>query len=72
MVRTVAILVLGLAAPAAGQTDSPSTTGDGAHWVLPDALGYGGLGFGVGLAMAWDMESDGFGPPAGARCSAGR
>lgn len=56
------ILALALAAPAAAQTDPPPADG-GARWGLYDAVGYGGLGFGLGLAAAWDMEGSGFGPP---------
>lgn len=35
-------------------------------WVLLDAVGYGGVGFGLGLAAAWGIEGDDIGPPASA------
>ncbi len=62
----VACLVLGLASPAAAQPEASPTSDGGMKWVLLDALGYGGVGFGLGLAAAWGMEGDDFGPPASA------
>lgn len=58
-----ATLVLGVAIPAAAQTDALSNPGAGVKWSVIDAVGYGGLGFGLGLAVAWDMEGSDFGPP---------
>lgn len=62
----VACLVLGAASPAAAQPEPEPTSDGGMKWVLLDAVGYGGVGFGLGLAAAWDIEGDDFGPPASA------
>lgn len=63
VVLALAALALVPPAPLAAQS-APRPADDGAPWVLYDAVGYGGLGFGLGLAAAWGMENDsGFGPP---------
>ena len=58
------LLALSAPTPAAAQTAPPAS--DGASWGLYDAIGYGGLGFGVSLLAASGMEGQGFGPPTGA------
>lgn len=63
----VACLVLGVASPAAAQPGASPTSDGGMKWVLLDAVGYGGVGFGLGLAAAGNMENDdGIGPPGSA------
>lgn len=57
------ILLCGTPVPAAAQTDSSTAPGGGVRWALLDAIGYSGLGFGLGLLAAWDMEGTSFGPP---------
>ena len=57
-----AILVFGVHTPTAAQTNGPPMPG-GMKWSLIDAIGYGGLGFGVGLITTWDMEGSDLGPP---------
>ncbi|MEX2609581.1 MAG: hypothetical protein WEA24_06515 [Gemmatimonadota bacterium] len=52
--------------PVAAQAVPPAGTGGATRWAVIDAIGYGGLGFGVGVLASWNMESDDFGPPAGA------
>lgn len=59
-------LLLGVAHPAAAQTDAPPVSTGGMKWTVLDAVGYGGLGFGLGLVAAADMEGDGIGPPGSA------
>lgn len=59
-------LVLGVVVPAAAQTPASPTPDGGVKWSLYDAVGYGALGFGLGLAATWDMEGSGFGPPGAA------
>lgn len=59
-------LLLGFALPAAAQTDAPPASTGGMKWTLLDAVGYGGLGFGLGLVAAADMEGDDIGPPGSA------
>jgi len=58
------LVLLSAPAPAAAQTAPPAA--DGASWALYDAIGYGGLGFGVALLAAAGMEGESFGPPTGA------
>lgn len=58
-----AILLLGAPARASAQDDLPSASADRVRWALYDGIGYGGMGFGLGLIAAWDMEGSGFGPP---------
>lgn len=70
-IRTASTLavILWLASPAAAtaQGADPSGTAVGSKWALIDGLGYGGVGFGLGLLAAWDMDNSGpgsgFGPP---------
>lgn len=57
------ILLLGVSIPATAQSNGTSGSSDGAKWGLIDGLGYGGLGFGLGVAATWNMESNHFGPP---------
>lgn len=38
----------------------------GVHWTVLDAIGYAGLGFGLGLLASWDLEGEDFGPPPAA------
>lgn len=56
-------LILGRYSPAMAQSGGSSDQEGGFDWSLLDAIGYGGLGFGVGLLAAWDMEGADIGPP---------
>lgn len=66
------ILLLGVSIPAAAQSNATSGASRSAKWGLIDGVGYGGLGFGLGVAATWDMESDHFGPPGEALLSSAR
>jgi hypothetical protein len=58
------LLLLGVSIPAAAQSNATSGSSGGAKWGLIDGVGYGGLGFGLGVAATWNMESDNLvGPP---------
>jgi hypothetical protein len=57
------ILLLGLCTPAMAQTPDSSTPGGGVKWSVVNGIGFGGLGFGLGIAVAWNMESNDYGPP---------
>ncbi len=62
----VAVLSLGAPGPAAAQIETTRESSTGARWAVLDAIGYGGLGFGLGLLASWDRrESSGPGPPLG-------
>lgn len=50
------VLTLATASPATAQRESPPASTEGVKWGVVDAIGYGGLGFGVGLISAWDLE----------------
>lgn len=63
----VAALVLAATSPAPAQRpDASPSPGGGLKWTLLDAVGFGGIGFGLGLAATWDMEGEGIGPPESA------
>lgn len=50
--------------PALAQSDlAPPGERPGVHWTVLDAIGYAGVGFGLGLLATWDLEGDDFGPP---------
>lgn len=51
----MAAVLLAFHAPAAAQTDGPSVPQGTAMWGLWNAIGYGRLGFGLGLIPAMDM-----------------
>lgn len=66
MAAALMLMLLGVATPATAQTsDSPDSGGE-IRWSLINAVGYGGLGFGVGLVATWDLEGSDFGPPGAA------
>lgn len=48
-----------------------ATTVSAQSWRVIDAVGYGGLGFGLGVAATWDLEGEGFGPPDAALVAVG-
>lgn len=56
-------LIVGIYSPAMAQSGVSPDRENGVNWSLLDAIGYGGLGFGLGLLAAWDMEGTDFGPP---------
>lgn len=49
---------LGAHTPAAAQSDAGRATVGSAKWTIVDAIGYAGLGFGLGLMAAWDQEPE--------------
>ena len=69
-IGSVLALVLCLTVSRPASMDAQEQTarggGTGTRWGLYDAVGYGGLGFALGLVAAWDMEGTGLGPPAAA------
>lgn len=67
----VTVSSFGVASPAVAQLETTTASDDGARWGVVDAIGYGGLGFGLGLAATWDMEGSGFGPPGAALVAIG-
>jgi hypothetical protein len=56
-----ALPLLAVSTSAAAQTDQPGH-GSGPPWTLVGAIGFGGVGFGVGALSTWNMPSDDFGP----------
>lgn len=53
---------LGVPPPTHAQVADSVSRGGGGKWILLDAVGYGGLGFGLGLLANLGLEDSGVGP----------
>lgn len=58
----VLTVLLAGAVPVGAQVDDPLHGGGGLKWVVADGVGYGGLGFGLGVLVAQVVEGSGRGP----------
>jgi hypothetical protein len=67
----VLVISFGVSTTVAAQVQTTAASDGGARWGVVDAIGYGGLGFGLGLMASWDMEGSGFGPPGAAVAAVG-
>jgi hypothetical protein len=63
VVACCALPLITMSTPAGAQTDRPGNA-SGPPWTLVGAIGYGGVGFGAGALLTWNMPSDNFVGPS--------